>query len=241
MIGTESRGPAVTYVTDQDFDRATHERVLNEFIVCAGTHPLRVAFRIPTWNDSEVQSLVEWYLNRVEKLGLQECLEPALIHDRPTVADVFENCNLWLPWRNRDLVDIDDIGRIAISIHSIQDAHEAVFAGAAELVFGHIFTSESHPGQPGRGVGALQDLIASMETYQNPPRITTIGGINEFTVPEVGRTGHQSVATMRTISRSPNIAETLVRIRSGWIAAYINAGLDENQRTPFGNPSSLFF
>lgn len=241
MTGSEWRGPSVTYVTDEDLDRAAQERILNDFLACAGAHPLRVAFRLPDWTDSEVQLLVEWYSNRVDKLGLQSTLEPALVHDRPAVVDQYENCNLWLPWRNRDLISIDDSGHVAVSIHSTRDAHEAIFSGAGELVFGHVFTSESHPGQPGRGVDALLEVTEATRIYHNPPRVTTIGGINEFTIPEIGRSGHQRIACMRTISRSPNVAETLVRVRTGWVAARINAELDESQRTPFGNPSSLFF
>lgn len=233
--------PVLTYVTDEDMSRADQERILNAFISCAGEHSLRVAFRLPSWTDSEVQHLVEWYESRIENLGLQDDLEQPVIHDRPEVADLFQNSSLWLPWRNRDLMEMDDIGRAAISVHSVNDAHEAISVGAGELVFGHVFTSESHPGQAGRGINALVELTESIQMYENPPVVTAIGGIDEYTVPELGRIGHSSVACMRTISRSPNIAETLSQIRSGWIAARINATLDENQRTPFGNPSSLFF
>lgn len=241
MGNTEFRGPFVTYVTDEDVDRRGQERVLNEFIACAGDLPLRVAFRLPTWADAEMQSLVEWYATRVEKLGLVNDLEPALVHDRPGIAQIFPDCNLWLPWRNRDLLGPDDIGRAVISVHSVRDAHEAISLGAGELVFGHVFTSESHPGQPGRGVNALAEVTAATEIYANPPRVTAIGGIDERTVPEIGRSGHQHIACMRSISRSQDIAGTLSHLRSGWVAARINMELDESERTPFGNPSSLFF
>src|SRR5699024_10756308 len=141
----------------------------------------------------------------------------------------------------RDLVDMDDIGQVAISVHSVKGAHEAISVGAGGLVFGHVFSSESHPGEPGRGSQALMDVAEAIQEYENPPRLTAIGGINEHTVPELGRIGHEHIAAMRTISRSSDIARTLDRIHSGWIAARINAELDEDQRTPFGNPSSIFF
>lgn len=241
MNNTNLRGPALTYVTDEELDRAAQERILNEFIACAGLHPLRVAFRLPTWTDAELRHLVEWYTNRVEKLRLQESMENPLVHDRPEVAARYHDCSLWLPWRNRDLVGVDDIGQVAISVHSVKEAHEAVSIGAGELIFGHVFTSESHPGEPGRGVAALSEVSDAVETYQNPPRVTAIGGIDEHTIPGIGHGRHHRVAAMRTISRSSNIAQTLDRIRSGWVAARINADLDESERTPFGNPSSIFF
>ena len=241
MSNLELRGPAFTYVTDEDLDRTEHERVLREFIVCAGYQPLRVAFRLPKWTDAEFLSLLEWYLEQVDRLGLQEDLEAPLVHDRPEATVRFPGTMLWLPWRNRDLVRADDIGNLALSAHSAEDAHEAVSVGASELVFGHVFTSESHPGQPGRGVAALKEVKESLHVYENPPVVTAIGGINEHTIPEIGSIRHCRVAAIRSVSRSENIAKTMDRIRSSWVAARINADLDESQRNPFGNPSSIFF
>lgn len=241
MNDSNLRGPALTYITDEDLDRSGQERVLTELVACAGEFPLRVGFRLPTWTDRDVHDLVDWYSQRVDKPGIRDSLEAPLIHDRPEVSGHFPDSRLWLPWRNRDLVRPADTGRVAMSIHSLRDAHEAVFAGAGELIFGHVFTSGSHPGQPGRGVAALTELTDSVRSYENPPRVTAVGGIDEHTIPEIGRCAHTSIACMRSISRSPDIAQTLERIRSGWTAARINAELDENQRTPFGNPSSIFF
>lgn len=235
------RGPSVTYVTDDSIDRSGQERILNEFIASAGIHPLRVGFRLPTWTDAEMQSLIEWYLNRVEKLSFHNELAPALIHDRPDMTNKLAMCSSWLPWRNRDLLCPDDIGRAAISVHSVRDAHEAISMGAGELVFGPVFATESQPGQPGRGVRALAELVESTEIYENPPRVTVIGGIDENSITEMGRLGHEHVACTRVISGSSNITETLNHLRSGWVAARINAEIDESRRTPFGNPSSFFF
>ena len=241
MTQSHLRGPALTYVTDEELDRAAQERILNAFLECADLHPLRVAFRLPTWTDCEVQRLIEWYENRVESLKLENIVEPPLVHDRPDVADSFQNSTLWLPWRNRDLIGMDDIGRVAVSVHSERAAHEVISMGAGELFFGHVFASESHPGKPGRGVDALNEVTESIQRYQNPPRGTAIGGIDERTIPEIGGRGHQSFAAIRAISRSSDVANTVNQILLGWVAARINADMDESQRTPFGNPSSLFF
>lgn len=237
----ELRGPALTYVTDDSLDRSEHERVLREFVASTGIHPLRVAFRLPKWSESDVDSLVDWYLELVEKSAATRHMEPPLIHDRPESTERFPGTQLWLPWRNRDLMRPEDIGNAAISIHSVGEAHEAVSVGASELVFGHVFSSESHPGEPGRGVVALLEVKDAIQVYENPPRVMAIGGIDPHTVPEVGRHRHCRVAAMRSISQSADIRETLDQMRSGWVAAYINAELDEDQRNPLGNPSSIFF
>lgn len=241
MSDHELRGPAFTYVTDEDLDRAAHERILREFTACAGVHPLRVAFRLPNWSDTDFLSLLEWYQGLVEDQGLRDDLEQPLVHDHPEATEIWPDTQLWLPWRNRDLVRESDIGRLTVSVHDVEQAHEAISIGASELIFGHVFSSESHPGEPGRGLDALRAAAESIQVYQNPPRLTAIGGIDEYTIPEIGGYRHHSVAAMRTISRSSNIAQTLDRIRGNWVAARINADLDESQRTPFGRPSSLFF
>lgn len=241
MSDHQYRGPAVTYVTDEDLDRDSHQRVLSEFISCAAVHPIRVALRLPRWSDTEFRRLLEWYLEQAEILPATSSLERALVHDRPEVTNLFPQVSLWLPWRNRDLVRESDIGNVTISIHSVEDAHEAIAAGASELVFGHVFTSESHPGEPGRGIVALQEVAEAIQGYEHPPRLTAIGGVDERTIPEIGRIRHQRIAAMRSISRSDDIARTLDHIRTNWVAARINADLDEGQSSPLGNPSSLFF
>lgn len=241
MSDPEYRGPAFTYVTDEELDRPEQERVLREFIAGAGVQPLRVAFRLPKWSDADFLALLDWYLDQAKNLGPEERLEPPLVHDRPEATERFPETVLWLPWRNRDLIRPDDVGNLAMSVHSVDEAHEAVSVGASELMFGHVFTSESHPGSPGRGVAALNDVKEAVKVYQHPPRVTAIGGVNEHTIAELGQIRHCRVAAIRTISRSQDIRKTIDRIRSSWVAARINAELDENQRNPFGNPSSIFF
>lgn len=241
MSDHDFRGPSFTYVTDESLSRMEHERVLREFIACAGVHPLRVAFRLPHWTDAEVISLLDWYWREVIRSGAEEGLEAPLVHDRPEATHAFPQVMLWLPWRNRDLVRAEDIGRVAINVHSVEEAHEAISVGASELMYGHVFTPEMHPGDPGQGVASLVQVKEAIQCYQNPPRVTAVGGVNEHTIPEIGRISNCSVASVRTISQSSNIAATLDRIRVAWVAARINADLDASQRNPFGNPSSIFF
>lgn len=241
MSDHELRGPSFTYVTDETLSRMEHERVLREFIACAGVHPLRVAFRLPRWTDGEISSLLEWYWQEVARAGAEEAMKPPLVHDHPEIVDAQPQAVLWLPWRNHDLVRAEDVGRVAISVHSVEQAHEAIWQGASEIIYGHVFSSESHPGQPGLGVAALAEVRDSLQNYQQPPRLTAIGGVDEHTIPEIGRIHNCSVAAMGTISRSRNIAQTLDWIRMAWVAARINADLEQSQRNPFGNPSSIFF
>lgn len=241
MSDHELRGPSVTYVTDETLSRMEQERVLRGFMACAEVHPLRVAFRLPLWTDAEVHSLLDWYWRELSRTGSSCSLQPPLVQDRPEATEAFPGTVLWLPWPNRDLVRVEDVGNVAISVQSVDQAHEAISVGASELIFGQIFSSESHPGQPGLGIASLVEVSESIQCYQVPPRLTAVGGIDQHTIPEMGRIHSSSVACVRTISQAVNIAETLDRIKIGWITARINADLEYNQRNPFGNPSNIFF
>lgn len=241
MSGLRLTGPMFTYVTDGDLALDAQQRILRDFVGCAESHRLRVAFRLPRWRETDIRTLLEWYLQLLDDEGLANVMEPSLVHDHPEVADLYENVGLWLPWRNRDLVTANDVGRLTMSVHSEREAHEAIFLGASELVFGHVFRSESHPGEPGRGVDELVGVKDSVQSYATPPRVTAIGGIDEYTIPEIGAIRHHSVAAIRVISRSADIAMTLSRLSEIWLGARINADLDDEQRTPFNRPSSVFF
>lgn len=241
MHSRSIRGPEITYVTDEDLDIVEHQRILTEFVACANQFSLRVAFRIPAWSDTKMRSLVGWYSEHLAKQGIGRYLGDPLIHDRPEIVDQLPESRLWLPWRNRDLVRDIDRNRFAISIHSELQAEEATSLGARELIFGHVFTSESHPGEPGRGVSALNSVICQTETLPTHVRLTAIGGMNQYTLPELGRIGFGNVMAMRTISRARDIPLTLQLMHDSWLAARIAADLPDDQRSPLTRASNLFF
>ena len=241
MHNLSIRGPEITYVTDEDLDIDEQQRILTEFIACANQFSLRVAFRIPAWSDARMSSLMDWYSEQLAKQGLGRYLGNPLVHDRPEIVDLFPDARLWLPWRNRDLIRAEDDHRFAISVHGHEQAAEAAKLGARELVFGHVFTSESHPGEPGRGVASLQTMIDQVETLPTPVRLTAIGGMNQYTLPELGRIGFGNVMAMRTISRARDIPLTLQLMHDSWLAARIAADLPDEQRSPLTRASNLFF
>lgn len=229
--------PTITYVTDENLDADEHKRILRAFLACAENHTLRVAFRIPSWTDTEVDHLVNWSLHLADDLGVSDRLLPALIHDRPEVAQGYSEAGLWLPWRNRDLEIPETIGNVVLSVHSPMECAEATALGASEVIFGHVFTSETHPGEPGRGVAALQALSAGTPEA----KITAIGGINPHTIAELGAIQFERVAAMRVISRAENISETLRLMEDAWCAASVASDPGANQRFPFGHPANIFF
>jgi thiamine-phosphate diphosphorylase len=64
-------------------------------------------------------------------------------------------------------------GLVGRSVHSTEAAREAEAQGADYVVFGPVFSSASHPGQPPRGLAALQEVAAAVRVP-----VLAIGGVD---------------------------------------------------------------
>lgn len=196
----------ITYVTDPELDMIAQQRVIREFMACADEMPLRVAFRLPGASDANVSTLIRWYLD----LEDANRLLPALIHGRNELASMFPECLLWLP---SAALHREDVRASAYSVHSREEVQVAVERGAIELIYGHVFATESHLDEPARGLATLADIVSSELL------VTAIGGVNDRTVGKLRPIGIDRVAMIRAVSRSPDIAETLGRIQERWCAS----------------------
>ena len=83
---------------------------------------------------------------------------------------------------------------IGASVHSTDDAAEAIAAGVQWLVAGHVFETESHPGEEGRGTV----FIGRLATQGHTP-ILAIGGIRPEHVPTLRDAGAYGVAVIRGV------------------------------------------
>lgn len=83
---------------------------------------------------------------------------------------------------------------VGASIHSDEDAQLAADAGAKWLVAGHVFETESHPGQEGRGAAFVQRIAAA---HSIP--VIAIGGIRPEHVGTVRAAGAYGVAVIRGV------------------------------------------
>lgn len=196
----------ITYVTDPDLDMTAQQRVMREFMTSANEMPLRVAFRLPGASEADIRALVGWYLD----LEDANRLLPALVHGRNDLAGEFPGCVSWMP---SAALSREDVRASAYSVHDHHEARLAGDRGAVEVIYGHVFVSDSHPGEPPRGVATLAAIADSA------PLITAIGGINEETIGTLRPTGIDRVAMIRAVSRSPDIAGTLQRLQDRWSAS----------------------
>lgn len=85
------------------------------------------------------------------------------------------------------------------SVHSVESAIDASRAGADLLVFGTVFATASHPGQPPGGTGPLVEI----SRHDTAP-VLGIGGITSGNAAEVVEAGASGVAVITAITESPD-------------------------------------
>ena len=83
---------------------------------------------------------------------------------------------------------------VGASVHSSEDAADAVSAGARWIVAGHVFETESHPGEKGRG----SEFIGQLARDHAVPLIA-IGGVRPEHVNGLRAAGAYGVAVIRGV------------------------------------------
>jgi thiazole tautomerase (transcriptional regulator TenI) len=83
---------------------------------------------------------------------------------------------------------------LGASVHSADDAATAAVAGASWLVAGHVFETESHAGEKGRG----EDFIGQLATTHAIP-VIAIGGVRPEHVRGLHEAGAYGVAVIRGV------------------------------------------
>lgn len=83
---------------------------------------------------------------------------------------------------------------LGVSVHNLEEALQAAEAGADYITFGHIYASESHQGEPPRGLQALRRVVEAVEIP-----VIAIGGIDVTNVAPVLDTGCSGVAVIGAV------------------------------------------
>jgi thiamine-phosphate diphosphorylase len=94
---------------------------------------------------------------------------------------------------------------VGASVHSRDDAARAVEAGAHWLVAGHVFETETHPGEDGRGTAFIARLA---EVHRTP--IIAIGGVRPGHVPELRAAGAYGVAVIRGVWQASDAGAAVI-------------------------------
>jgi len=98
---------------------------------------------------------------------------------------------------------------IGVSTHSVHEAEEARSGGAALVLFGPVFETESKRSfGPPQGLSKLADIAAAVDTP-----VIAIGGIAIENVRECLRHGAAGIAAIRLLNDSNSLLETVAAIR----------------------------
>jgi thiamine-phosphate pyrophosphorylase len=84
--------------------------------------------------------------------------------------------------------------RVGVSVHSSSEARRAIAIGAAYLVAGHIFKTESKSGLEPRGTAFLSEICALA-----PVPVYAIGGVSERNIATVRGAGAAGVCLMSSL------------------------------------------
>jgi thiamine-phosphate diphosphorylase len=98
---------------------------------------------------------------------------------------------------------------IGTSVHSVAAARRAEQAGVSSLTFGHVYATESHPGEPARGLAALREVVAAVRTP-----VLAIGGIDVARVADVLAVGAGGVAVVSAVSEAGDPGEAVRGLRA---------------------------
>jgi thiamine-phosphate pyrophosphorylase len=89
---------------------------------------------------------------------------------------------------------------IGVSVHSPAEAAAALAGRPDYLLFGHVFPTASHPGEPPRGLAAL----AAVAALAAPCPVLAIGGVGPDNAAGVLRAGAVGVAVMGLAMQAPD-------------------------------------
>jgi thiamine-phosphate pyrophosphorylase len=86
------------------------------------------------------------------------------------------------------------VAPVGASIHSVEAAVAAARDGATWLTYGHVWATGSHPGEPGRGIESLRDVVAAVDLP-----VIAIGGVTAARAPDAIAAGASGVAVISAI------------------------------------------
>ncbi|MCF8564023.1 thiamine phosphate synthase [Alicyclobacillus tolerans] len=138
-----------------------------------------------------------------------------LVNDRVDVALASHSAGVHLAGKSLPVSAVRSLfkrahypGLVGCSVHSYDAAKEAEKAGADYITFGHVFASESHRGQPPRGVYELARIVDDVDVP-----VIAIGGIDRDNVLPVLETGCSGIAVIGAVLDQDSPCDAALRIR----------------------------
>ena len=113
----------------------------------------------------------------------------------------------------RDARVVFQAGWIGRSVHSPEEAAQAVEEGADFLMVGSVYPSGSHPGRPGAGLALVRQTVG----LGRP--VIAIGGIDAARAAKVAEAGAYGAASIGALWRAPDSAAAALALLEPWVRA----------------------
>jgi thiamine-phosphate diphosphorylase len=138
----------------------------------------------------------------------------AFVSERPDIAAAVGAQGIQLA--KHDLAPADarrvlGVGWIGRSVHTLEEAEEAVAEGADFLVVGNVYRTESHPGRRPAGLGLVRDAASLGKP------VIAIGGITPERAQEARDVGAYGVAAIRALWHAADPAAATVAMLQPWM------------------------
>lgn len=99
--------------------------------------------------------------------------------------------------------------RVGVSVHSTEEAGEAVKLGADHLIAGPVFPTSCKPDARPRGVGFIGEIVSSTDVP-----VYAIGGIDETNIRQMAEAGAAGVCIRSPFMESDDIASFVKGLRA---------------------------
>lgn len=156
----------------------------------------RFHLREHTASALELLNACEWLIQH----GISP--EQIIVNDRADVAEIAAVKGVQLAWHSLPVERVKRTFKqlvVGKSVHSIEEAEQAERMGCDYLLFGHIYSTNSKPGLPPRGLAALEQIVNSVQLP-----VIAIGGIRPHHVASIANTGAAGIAVMSGILAAPD-------------------------------------
>ncbi|AOZ94802.1 thiamine phosphate synthase [Paenibacillus crassostreae] len=166
--------------------------------VAALIHPYVTAFHL---REKTSQALELWKgVMALRTSGVP--LSKVIINDRVDVACASGVGGVQLNYQSLEVWAVRNAFanmRIGRSVHDVQEAEQMSYQGADYLIYGHIFPTDSKPGQLARGTKALEEVVKRVRVP-----VIAIGGIKPENVQQIMVTGAAGIAVLSGITAADN-------------------------------------
>ncbi len=124
-----------------------------------------------------------------------------------TFVDVAEELGVgtvWVPYPDFVANGRPSLGKVGVSVHSVEEASDAESKGADFLVYGNIFQSSCKPGKAAAGTSDFDVIIGNSKVP-----VYAIGGITRDNASLIREHGQKGICVMSGFMSSP-MPETLI-------------------------------